>query len=95
VNTLYHSLQLYVLFCIALRLNHKCRLRRIWIKSMGIVHVLRHSSACAVTHALAQVAYCMYVCRLLHIGRIRMDIDNSRVTWELDKTCKASNVSML
>jgi hypothetical protein len=21
-------------------------------------------------------AYCMYVCRLLHIGRIRMDIDN-------------------
>jgi hypothetical protein len=24
-----------------------------------------------------------------------MDIDNSRVTWDLDKTCKASNVSML
>jgi hypothetical protein len=22
---------------------------------------------------------CMYVCRLLHIGRIRMDIDNSGV----------------
>jgi hypothetical protein len=37
----------------------------------------------------------MYVCRLLHIGRIRMDIDNSGVTWDLDKTCKASNVSML
>jgi hypothetical protein len=36
----------------------------------------------------------MYVCRLLHIGRIRMDIDNSGV-WDLDKHCKASNVSML
>jgi hypothetical protein len=31
----------------------------------------------------------------LHIGRIRMDIDNLQVTWDLDKTCKASNVSML
>jgi hypothetical protein len=37
----------------------------------------------------------LYVCRLLHIGRIRMDIDNPGVTWDLDKTCKASNVSML
>jgi hypothetical protein len=36
---------------------------------------------------------CMYVD--LHIGRIRMDIDNPGVTWDLDKTCKASNVSML
>jgi hypothetical protein len=32
----------------------------------------------------------VYVCRLLHIGRIRMDIDNPGVTWDLDKTCKAS-----
>jgi hypothetical protein len=35
---------------------------------------------------------CMYVCRL-YIGRIRMDIDNPG--YHLDKTCKASNVSML
>jgi hypothetical protein len=27
-----------------------------------------------------------YVCILLHIGRIRMDIDNPGVTWDLDKT---------
>jgi hypothetical protein len=27
---------------------------------------------------LAAVVRCMYVCRLLHIGRVRMDIDNSR-----------------
>jgi hypothetical protein len=32
---------------------------------------------------------CIYVCELfLHIGRIRMDIDNSGVTWELNTTCK-------
>jgi hypothetical protein len=36
----------------------------------------------------------MYACVDLH-GRIRMDIDNPGVTWDLDKTCKASNVSML
>jgi hypothetical protein len=33
----------------------------------------------------------MYVDFFLHIGRIRMDIDNSGVTWDLDKTCKASS----
>jgi hypothetical protein len=27
-----------------------------------------------------------------YIGRIRMDIDNSGVTWDLDKTCKASTL---
>jgi hypothetical protein len=36
----------------------------------------------------------MYVCRLLHIGRIRMDIDN-RGYLGPRQTCKASNVSML
>jgi hypothetical protein len=33
----------------------------------------------------------MYV-NCLHIGRIRMDIDNSGVTWDLNNTCKASTV---
>jgi hypothetical protein len=37
---------------------------------------------------------CMYVDFYIS-ARIRMDIDNSGVTWDLDKTCKASNVSML
>jgi hypothetical protein len=31
---------------------------------------------------------CMYVCRLLHIGRIRMDVTTPGVTWDLDKTCR-------
>jgi hypothetical protein len=38
-----------------------------------------------------QYARGMYVCE--HIVA-RMDIDN-RVTWDLSKTCKASNVGML
>jgi hypothetical protein len=29
----------------------------------------------------------MYVCRLLRIGRIRMDVTTPGVTWDLDKTC--------
>jgi hypothetical protein len=36
---------------------------------------------------------CMYVD--FYISAYRMDIVNSGVTWDLDKTCKASNVSML
>jgi hypothetical protein len=36
----------------------------------------------------------VYVCRLLHIGRIRMDIDNPGYLGPR-QTCKASNVSML
>jgi hypothetical protein len=34
--------------------------------------------------------YVMYV-DPLSIGRICMDIDNSRVTWDLDKTCGSTN----
>jgi hypothetical protein len=50
---------------------------------------------CNVASWLASLrALCMYVCRLLHIGRIRMDIDNSR-GYLGPRQNKASNVSML
>jgi hypothetical protein len=43
----------------------------------------------AFSHSICK---CMYVCRLLHIGRIRMDVTTTGVTWTLGKTPRASNI---
>jgi hypothetical protein len=62
------------------------------IASWSIAYMPGSSRSCKGWKA--QTKYGMYVCRL-YISAIRMDTLTTQVTWDLDKTCKASNVSML
>jgi hypothetical protein len=57
--------------------------------------VIMRTSACWQYHNSALLHVYVSIMRLLHIGRIRMDIDNSGVTWDLDKTTTRHQRGML